>query len=56
MRVLEEKTTLDEAGRRKALSRNYIPVWVEPQERPSTREIEVEITEVRGQKVFGRRV
>lgn len=56
MRVLEEKTTLDEAGRRKALSRNYIPVWVEPQERPSTREIEVEITEVSGQKVLGRRV
>ncbi|NIO05542.1 MAG: tRNA (N(6)-L-threonylcarbamoyladenosine(37)-C(2))-methylthiotransferase MtaB [Proteobacteria bacterium] len=54
--VLEEKTTVDEAGWRRGISRNYIPVWVEPKETPSDHEIDVEITEVRGQKVWGRRV
>jgi threonylcarbamoyladenosine tRNA methylthiotransferase MtaB len=56
MGVLEEKTTVDEAGRRKSVSRNYIPVWVEPEDRSPNGEIEVEITEVRGQKVLGRRI
>jgi threonylcarbamoyladenosine tRNA methylthiotransferase MtaB len=53
--VLEEKTTLDEVGRRKALSRNYIPVWIEPEGRDTSGEIEVEITEVEGQKVLAKK-
>lgn len=54
--VLEEKTTIDEEGRRKGVSRNYIPVWVEPEGRYHSGEIEVEITEVKGQKVLGRKL
>jgi threonylcarbamoyladenosine tRNA methylthiotransferase MtaB len=54
--VLEEETTVDEAGRRKGVSRNYIPVWIDPGETSSTGEVEVVITEVMGQKVLGRRI
>ena len=56
VRVVEEKTTIDEEGWRKGVSRNYIPVWIEPEGRHSPAEIEVEITEVRGPKVLGRRI
>jgi hypothetical protein len=38
------------------VSRNYIPVWIEPEGKPLSQEIEVEVTEVVGEKVFGRRV
>jgi threonylcarbamoyladenosine tRNA methylthiotransferase MtaB len=54
--VLEEETTLDEQGRRKGVSRNYIPVWIEQEGGSSSREIEVEITAVRGQKVLGKKM
>jgi len=54
--VLEERTTLDQVGRRKGVSRNYIPVWVEPWGSYSFAEIDVEITVVAGQKVMGRRI
>ena len=56
VRVVEEKTTVDEAGRHKGVSRNYIPVWIKSEENCPPGEIEVEITEVTGQKVLGRRV
>jgi len=55
-RVLEEFTTVDEKGRWKGISRNYIPVWVEPEGTRPSGEVEVEITEVAGQKVLGRKV
>jgi threonylcarbamoyladenosine tRNA methylthiotransferase MtaB len=56
VRVLEERTTTDSDGRCKGVSRNYIPVWTEPDGSHVSGEIEVEITEVKGQKVLGRRV
>lgn len=56
VRVVEEKTTVDEAGRYKGVSRNYIPVWIKPEGNRPPGEIEVEITEVTGQKVLGRRI
>ena len=56
VRVLEEKTTVDGEGRRKGVSRNYIPVWVEPGGVSPSGEIEVEITDVTGQKVLGKRI
>jgi len=56
VQVLEETTTVDEQGRRRGVSRNYIPVWIEPEGTDPSLEIEVEITEVSGQKVLGKRV
>lgn len=56
LQVLVERTTVDEGGRWKGVSRNYIPVWVKPEGTVPTGEIEVEITEVKGQKVLGRRI
>ncbi len=56
VRIVEEDTTVDDEGWRKGVSRNYIPVWIKPEGTYSSGEIEVEITEVRGQKVFGRRI
>ena len=56
VRVLEEEATVDREGRRKSLSRNYIPVWLESHEPFISQEVEVEITQVEGQKVLGRRI
>jgi threonylcarbamoyladenosine tRNA methylthiotransferase MtaB len=56
VQVLEEEATFDGEGRRKSVSRNYIPVWIERAGPFTQQEVEVEITEVRGQKVLGRRV
>jgi threonylcarbamoyladenosine tRNA methylthiotransferase MtaB len=56
VRVLEETTTLDEKGRWKSLSRNYIPVWIAPGGMNPSEEVDVEIIEVRNHKVLGRRV
>ena len=56
VQVLEEKATVDEEGRRKGVSRNYIPVWIDPEGAYSSGEIEVEITEVKGQKILGKRI
>ena len=56
VRVLVEYTKTDDDGRWKSMSRNYIPVWVESQERRIVDEIEVEITEIRGAKVLGRNI
>jgi threonylcarbamoyladenosine tRNA methylthiotransferase MtaB len=56
VQVLVEHTTTDDDGRWKSVSRNYIPVWVEPHERRVVDEIDVEITEIRGPKVLGRNI
>ncbi|MBW2056416.1 MAG: tRNA (N(6)-L-threonylcarbamoyladenosine(37)-C(2))-methylthiotransferase MtaB [Deltaproteobacteria bacterium] len=58
VRILVEGTKTDGKGLQRGLSRNYIPVWIEPDRRnPSPAgELEVEITGVRGEKVRGERV
>ena len=53
VQVLVEDTKTDDEGLWKSVSRNYIPVWIEPQERRLVDEIEVKITEIRGTKVLG---
>jgi threonylcarbamoyladenosine tRNA methylthiotransferase MtaB len=56
VRILVEKTTVDENGRHRGISRNYIPVWIEPDKSGfSNDEIDVEITQVKGPKVLGKR-
>ena len=56
VQVLVEYTKSDDEGRWKSVSRNYMPVWVEPLEKRIVEEIEVEITEIRGPKVLGRAI
>jgi threonylcarbamoyladenosine tRNA methylthiotransferase MtaB len=56
VQVLGEYTKTDQDGRWKGVSRNYIPVWIEPQGERRVEEIEVQIMEVRGVKVLGRDV
>ena len=52
--VLAEYKKIDDEGRWKGVSRNYIPVWIRPQGERHMEEMEVEITDVRGAKVLGR--
>jgi threonylcarbamoyladenosine tRNA methylthiotransferase MtaB len=53
LKVLIESKRERETGLLKGFSRNYIPVLVSGGEGLMSRELDVEVTEVRGEKVFG---
>jgi threonylcarbamoyladenosine tRNA methylthiotransferase MtaB len=54
LKVLVESKKERESGMRKGYSRNYIPILIPAGEEHINQELDVEVTEVRGKKVFGK--